>query len=60
MQSINSIETFAHETGKDLARKKDEIKRNSLMKQYKIVYITTSIISQRKVQKNIIQIRTKS
>ena len=60
MQSINSIETFAHETSKDLARKKDEIKRNSLMKQYKIVYITTSIISQRKVQKNIIQIRKKS
>ena len=54
MQSIHSIETFAHETGKDLARKKEEIKRNSLMKQYKIVYITTSIISQRKVQKNII------
>ena len=37
MQSIDSIETHAHRTSKDLARKAEEIKCNNLVKQYKNV-----------------------
>ena len=37
MQSIYSIETYAHGTSKDLVCKKEEIKRNNLIKQYKNV-----------------------
>ena len=34
-QSINSIETYAYETSKDLVSKKEEIKCNNIIKQYK-------------------------
>ena len=37
MQSINSKETYAHGTSKDLVCKKEEIKCNDIMKQYKNV-----------------------
>ena len=36
MQSINSIETYAYGTSKDLVSEKEEIKCNSIIKQYKI------------------------
>ena len=35
MQSIDSIETYAHETSKDLVSGKEEIKRNHIIKRYK-------------------------
>ena len=35
MQSIYQIETYVHEISKDLVRKKEEIKCNNIMKQYK-------------------------
>ena len=35
MQSINSIETYAHRTTKDLVSEKVEIKCNNIIKQYK-------------------------
>ena len=35
MQSIDSIETYAYEASKDLVRKKEEIKCNNTIKQYK-------------------------
>ena len=34
-QSIDSIETFAYVTSKDLASEKEEIKCNNIIKQYK-------------------------
>ena len=34
-QSIDSIETYAHQTSKDLVCKKEEIKCNNIIKQYK-------------------------
>ena len=34
MQSIDSIETYAHETSKYLVRKKEEVKCNNIIKQY--------------------------
>ena len=37
MQSIDSIETYAHEMSKDLTCKKEKIKRISITKPYKIV-----------------------
>ena len=37
IQSIDSIETYAHITSKDLAYKKEEIKCNNIIKQYKNV-----------------------
>ena len=37
MQSIDSIETYAHGTSKDLVSKKEEIKCNNIIKQYKNV-----------------------
>ena len=37
MQSINSIEIYAHGTSKDLTCKKGKIKRISTIKQYKNV-----------------------
>ena len=37
MQSINSIETFAYGTRKDVIRKKGKNKRNNIIKQYKNV-----------------------
>ena len=37
MQSIDSIETHAHRTSTDLACKKEEIKSNNIVKQYKNV-----------------------
>ena len=37
MQSIDLIETHAHGTSKDLVCKKEEIKYNNIMKQYKNV-----------------------
>ena len=37
MQSIDSIETYAPGTSKDLVRKKKEIKCNNIIKQYKNV-----------------------
>ena len=36
-QSIDSLETNAYEADKDIVRKKEEIKSNSLIKQYKVV-----------------------
>ena len=35
MQSVDSIETYAYETNKDLICKKEKIKHNSIIKQYK-------------------------
>ena len=35
MQSIDSIETYAYITNKDLLCKKEKIKCNNIMKQYK-------------------------
>ena len=35
MPSIDSIETYAYETSKDLICKKEKIKRNDITKQYK-------------------------
>ena len=37
MQSIDSIETYAHGTSKDLVYKKEEIKSKNIMKQCKNV-----------------------
>ena len=37
MQSFDSIETYAHGTSKDLVRKKEQIKCNNIIKQYKNV-----------------------
>ena len=37
IQSIDSIETYAHGTSKDLVCKKNEIKCNNIIKQYKNV-----------------------
>ena len=34
MQSIDSIETYAHGINKDVVRKKKEIKCNNIIKQY--------------------------
>ena len=38
MQSIDSTETYAHGTSKDLVCKKQECKCNDMIKQYKNVY----------------------
>ena len=35
MYSIDSIETYAYERGKDLVSEKEEIKCNNITKQYK-------------------------
>ena len=35
MQSIDSIETYAFGTRKDLVSEKEEIKRNNIIKRYK-------------------------
>ena len=35
MQSIDSLETYAYETSKDLVSKKEEIKFNNIIKQHK-------------------------
>ena len=35
IQSIDSIEPYAHGTSKDLAYKKEEIKYNNIIKRYK-------------------------
>ena len=35
IQSINSLETYAHGTKKDLIRKKEQIKCTNLIKQHK-------------------------
>ena len=37
MQSIDLIETYAYRTSKNLVRKKEEIKYNNIIKQYKNV-----------------------
>ena len=37
MQSTDLIETYAHGTSKDLICKKEEIKYNNIIKQYKNV-----------------------
>ena len=37
MQSTDLIETYAHGTSKDLVCKKEEIKYNNIIKQYKNV-----------------------
>ena len=35
MQSINSLETYAYRTSKDLASKKEEIKCNKIIRWYR-------------------------
>ena len=35
MQSLDSIETYAYGTSKDLVRGKEEVKCNNIIKQYK-------------------------
>ena len=35
MQPTDSLETYAHETNKDLVSEKEEIKFNNIIKQYK-------------------------
>ena len=37
IKSINSIETYAYRTSKDLIRKKEKNKRNNIINQYKTV-----------------------
>ena len=37
MQSVNSIETYAYGTSKDLVSDKEEIKCNNIIKRYKKV-----------------------
>ena len=37
MQSIDSIETYAYRTSKDLICKKEKNKRNNIIKEYKNV-----------------------
>ena len=37
MQSFDSIETYAHRKNKDLVCKKEEIKSDNIIKQYKNV-----------------------
>ena len=39
MQSIDSMETYAYGTGKDLICKEEKIKRYDIMKQYKDVIL---------------------
>ena len=39
MQSIDSIEIYAYGTSKDLVSKKEEIKCNNIIKQYKNDYL---------------------
>ena len=39
MQSIDSIEIYAYGTSKDLVNKKEEIKCNNIIKQYKNDYL---------------------
>ena len=51
MQSIDLIETYAHGTCKELICKKENIKRDNIIKQYE-----TLIMSQMKISKNIIQV----
>ena len=36
MQSLDSIETYAYGTSKDLVSEKEEIKCNNIIKRYKI------------------------
>ena len=54
MQSIDSIETYEYGMSKDLAKEKEEIKCNNIIKRYK--KRLTLIMSQKKTQKNIIRI----
>ena len=42
MQSIDSIETYAYETSKDLASEKEEIKCNNIIKRYKNINFDVS------------------
>ena len=35
IQSINSVETYAYGVNKEATQKKEEIKRNNIIKQYK-------------------------
>ena len=46
MQSIDSLETYSYGMSKDLIFKKEKIKRNNIMKQYKKILIL--IILQKK------------
>ena len=46
MQSIDSIETYAYGMNKVLIPKKEEIKCNNVIKQYKNVYITKEDIKE--------------
>ena len=46
MQSIDSIETYACGTNKDLASKKEEIKCNNIIKQYKFIYMLKMYMTQ--------------
>ena len=39
MQSIDSIETYAYGTSKDLVSEKEEIQFNNIIKQYKNGYL---------------------
>ena len=39
MQAIDSIEIYAYGTSKDLVSKKEEIKCNNIIKQYKNDYL---------------------
>ena len=55
-QSIDSIETYAYRTSKDLVSEKEEIKCKNILKSYKK---WLNLMLQRKTQKNIIQIDQK-
>ena len=52
MQSIDSIETYAFETNKDLVSEKEEIKGNNIIKQYQKGLIL--IIIQMKTKNKIV------
>ena len=54
MKSIDSIETYAYGTSKDLVSEKKEIKCNNVIKKYKKWLVLMML--QRKAQNNILQI----
>ena len=54
MQSIDSIDTYAYGTSKDLVSEKEEIKCNNIMQRYKKWLILTML--QKKIWKYIVLI----
>ena len=59
IQSIDSIETYTHGTSKDLVCKKNEIKCNNIIKQYKNVLTSIILLKNKRKEKNIFQVNQK-